>query len=263
MMNLHFAAYGDGPPLIILHGLLGSGDNWVTVSRALGKEFRVFAVDARNHGRSPHDPRFDLEVMAEDIGHFMDQHGVASAALLGHSMGGKIAMQCAMTRPDGVGKLIVVDIAPRGYPHDHDELLDALETIDLTRFSERGEVEGALTQSVPRKAVRQFLVKNLRRDQSGGLVWKMNLPVIRENYAAIAGDVPAKGEFRGPTLFIRGGRSSYVRDDDQELILKMFPDVKIHTIREAGHWVHADAPEEFIRVVGEFLGTPPPAPSSM
>ena len=252
-MDLHFAAYGSGPPLIILHGLLGSGDNWVTVSRKLGERFRVFAVDARNHGRSPHNPRFDLEVMAEDVVHFMDQHDLGSTALLGHSMGGKTAMQFALTRPDGVGKLIVVDIAPRGYPHDHDELLDALETIDLASFSERVEVEEALTRSVPRKAVRQFLVKNLRRDESGGLVWKMNLPVIRENYATIAGDIPAKGEFRGPTLFIRGGRSSYVRHDDRELILKMFPNANIHTIGEAGHWVHADAPEEFVKVVGEFV----------
>ncbi len=252
-MDLHFAAYGSGQPLIILHGLLGSGDNWVTVSKRLGEHFRVFAVDARNHGRSPHDSRFDLEVMAEDIEHFMNQHDLRSAALLGHSMGGKTAMQCALTRPDRIGKLIVVDIAPRGYSHDHDELLDALDTIDLTRFSERAEVEEALTPSVPRKAVRQFLVKNLRRDEVGGLVWKMNLPVIRENYAAIAGEVPAWGEFPGPTFFIRGGRSSYVRDDDRELILKMFPKAKIHTIVEAGHWVHADAPEEFVKVVREFL----------
>jgi pimeloyl-ACP methyl ester carboxylesterase len=252
-MDLHFAAYGSGPPLIILHGLLGSGDNWVTVSRRLAGHNRVFAVDARNHGRSPHDPRCDLKVMAEDVVDFMGQHDLVSSVLLGHSMGGKTAMQIALTRPERVGKLIVVDIAPREYPHDHDELLDALDTIDLARFRERVEVEEALTQSVPRKAVRQFLVKNLRRDESGGLVWKMNLPVIRENYAAIAGDVPAKGEFRGPTLFIRGDRSSYVRDDDREPILKIFPTGRIHTIPGAGHWVHADAPEEFVTVVGEFL----------
>jgi esterase len=252
-MDLHFAAYGIGPPLIILHGLLGSLDNWVTVSRTLGKHLQVFAVDARNHGRSPHDSRFDIPVMAEDIGDFMDSHGLATASLLGHSMGGKTAMQFALTRPDRIGKLIVVDIAPRPYPHDHDDLLDALATIDLTLFKERAEVEDALARSVPRKAVRQFLVKNLRRDQTSALVWKMNLPVIRKEYAAIAGALPATGEFRKPALFIRGGQSSYVRDDDRELILKMFPEARIHTIPGAGHWVHADAPEEFCRVVLEFL----------
>jgi len=252
-MELKFASYGSGPPLIILHGLLGSGDNWVTVSRTLGKHLRVFAVDARNHGRSPHDSRFDLEVMAEDVGHFMDRHGLASASLLGHSMGGKTAMQFAMSRPDRTGKLIVVDIAPRQYALDHDQLLGALCAINLSLFRERVDVEKALTPSVPHKAVRQFLVKNLRRDHTGALRWKMNLPVIRKEYAAIAGGLPPTGEFRKPTLFIRGGQSSYVLDDDRELIRKMFPEARIHTIPGVGHWVHADAPVELCRVVLEFL----------
>ncbi len=255
-MNLHYATLGKGPPLIILHGLLGSMDNWVSLSRRFSANRTVIVFDARNHGRSPHDPQFDTETMAADLLELMDRLQLASASLLGHSMGGKTAMQFALGRPDRTDKLIVVDIAPRRYEHIHEDLLRALSAIDLAGYRERVEVDRALAADIQSVAVRQFLLKNIRRDEAGRMHWKMNLPVLREQYHHVAEDVPEAGTFDHPTLFIRGERSQYIVGEDHASIMRLFPKAEIRTVSGAGHWVHADAPDAFFGLVSEFLDSP-------
>ncbi len=253
-MELFYKAYGEGPPLIVLHGLLGASGNWHTLaSRVFARHFRVFTVDQRNHGRSPHDPVHDYPAMAGDLEAFMDRRGLTSAHVLGHSMGGKTAMQFALTRPRRVDRLVVVDIAPKRYPPWQLDILDALRDLDLNAFRSRAEIDAALARRVPSVPVRQFLLKNLRREPHGGFSWMMNLEALYRNYDRLSDDIPAEGTFDGPALFVRGGASSYVADEDLPRIRRRFPHAELVTIPGAGHWVHAEAPEAFARVVLDFL----------
>ncbi len=254
-MNLFFRTYGQdqGQPLIILHGLLGSCDNWHTLGKRFGERFRVFSLDLRNHGRSPHTDEFDYAVMRDDVREFMQQQGIKSASLLGHSMGGKVAMHVAVTYPALVEKLVVVDIAPRAYRPEHHELLRALRTLKVGDFSSRAEAEESIAKVIPKPATRQFLLKNLARHHAGGYHWRMNLEAIARNYMELTKAVETDRAFPGPTLFVRGGRATYVRDSDVELIGRMFPRHQLATIPHAGHWVHADAPEEFAAAALGFL----------
>ena len=254
-MDLASQRFGAGPPLIILHGLLGSSDNWRTLSRAVfGAHFEVFTVDQRNHGRSPHSDVFDYPAMVEDLAAFMDARGLAAARLLGHSMGGKTAMHFALTYPERVEALLVVDIAPKAYSPRHTALLEALRALDLAAYRTRAEIDAALRPQIPSDGIRNFLLKNLQRDGQGGYGWKMNLDVIYRHYDRLNGVMEADGTFEGPTLFVRGGASDYVADEDTELIISFFPEAEIVTIDGAGHWVHAEKPQEFGEVVLGFLG---------
>jgi pimeloyl-ACP methyl ester carboxylesterase len=252
-VHLHSRSYGKGHPLIILHGLLGSLDNWATLARRLAGHFHVFTFDARNHGRSFHSNVMNYEAMVEDVNMFMHRHALPTAHLLGHSMGGKTAMQCAVTYPARVDKLVVVDIAPRTYGRRHDHIFEALCSIDLTRCSHRRDVEQALMAKLHEPATVQFLLKGLARDEGGAFTWKMNVPVLKRNYGDIAGGLPASARFDKPSLFVRGGRSTYILDDDRTLIKHIFPRSTILTVKNAGHWVHADAPEDLTRIVQRFL----------
>ncbi len=251
-MNLNFQEYGKGKPLLILHGMLGSLDNWHTLSKRFAGSFRVLALDLRNHGRSPHADVLTYDAMAEDLVDFLDHLQVQSAYLLGHSMGGKTAMQLALSHPERVDKLIVVDIAPKMYPRLHDEFLDALMSIRLVDYHSRQQVDRALQPRVPEFAVRQFLLKNLTRDTAGKFSWKANLDVISRNYKEIARQITAENAFSKPALFVRGSRSDYVLDSDTPIIRRLFPRATISAI-EAGHWVHADSPEPFADLVTKFL----------
>lgn len=255
MLHLHYKTYGhSGHPVVILHGLLGMLDNWQTQSKKYAAAgFKVFAVDQRNHGKSPHSDTFNYEVMARDVRDFMEEHGVASAYLLGHSMGGKTAMQVALTYPDCVDKLIVVDVAPRSYPNAHDEILDAMCSLKPGQLSSRQEADAQLAERIPNDAVRQFVLKNLGRTDEGGFKWKVNLAIIKRHYPEIAGDITASGVFTGPTLLVRGAQSRYITDDDKQRVKQLFPQSTITTIAGAGHWVHADKPEEFSGAVLKFL----------
>jgi pimeloyl-ACP methyl ester carboxylesterase len=254
-MTLYSQEYGSGPPLIILHGLLGSLDNWHTVSKTLGAFYRVFAVDQRDHGRSPHSDVFSYEAMSGDLREFFDHRHLTAAHVLGHSMGGKTAMQFALSYPERVERLIVVDIAPRAYSPLHDEIFDALLSLDLSHFSSRQEVETALAAKISDFAVRQVILKNLGRDESGAFQRKMNLPAIQRNYGEIARAIESNHPFAKSTLFIRSSRSGYILDSDVPDIRRLFPQSQIVRI-EAGHWIHAEAPQEFLRIVLDFLGSP-------
>lgn len=252
-MKLHFRAFGDGPPLIILHGLLGSLDNWVPVAKKLATYFHVSLLDLRNHGHSPHAEAFSYDAMAGDVRRFMTDQRIEAAHLLGHSMGAKVAMRFAQLHPDAVRRLVVVDMSPREYPPRYDTLLDAMHALDLSGFQRRDEADLALKEIVPDKSVRQFLLKNLGRDVAGRLFWKPNLASIRGNYRNVRRALPMNAGVDRPTLFIRGEKSDYIQAGDVPLIHQMFPRATFKTIAGTGHWVHADAPDRLTGVVAQFL----------
>jgi esterase len=254
-MNLYFQSYGSDstPALMIFHGLFGSSDNWHSYGLRFAERFHTYILDARNHGRSPRSELFNYQVMVEDVVEFMVRQNISSASLLGHSMGGKTAAFTALLHPELVDKLIVVDIAPRSYKAHHDQVFDALTSLNIHAFEYRKDIDEALTSKIPEASVRQFLMKNLARDESGGFRWKMNLEVIEKNYARINEELPRERQFTKPTLFIRGDNSDYIQMDDLPLIGTLFPKADIITIKDAGHWVHVDAPEEFSNTVIEFL----------
>jgi pimeloyl-ACP methyl ester carboxylesterase len=253
-MNLHFQIVGEGPPLVILHGFLGSAENWRSMSRRLGGQFRVFAVDLRNHGRSPHSESMDYPSMVADLREFIEQQRLSSIMLLGHSMGGKAAMQFATGYSERVAKLVVVDIAPKAYGPAQRDLLDALRSLDLGRYRSFGEVDEALASSISEQALRQFLLKNLSRDESGRLRWRIHLEAIYRNYEQLTRAIAPEKRFDKPALFIRGGGSNYLADEDLPSIRKIFPQAEIALLPGAGHWVHVDVPDEFFRTVVNFLG---------
>lgn len=252
-MQLHFQDYGRGEPLVILHGLFGSLENWQSLSRRLGEHFHVLAVDQRNHGGSPHSAKMNYRVMAEDVMRLLQRQGLGSAHVLGHSMGGKTAMQLALLHPDKVAKLVVVDIAPRSYSPRHGQIFEGLLSLNLEAFHSRQEIEEALAPAIPEVAVRRFLLKSVARSPGGGFRWKLNLQDICKNYERLSEALPDDQAFGKPTLFIRGEQSDYIREQDLMLIRRLFPRAELKTIAGASHWVHADAPEAFLEAVLEFL----------
>ena len=252
-MHLHHEAYGQGHPLIILHGLFGSQENWRTLSKAFSQYFQVFALDQRNHGHSPHSEVFTYEAMSEDLHEFMQKYALTSAYVLGHSMGGKVAMRFAVTYPDRVNKLVVVDIAPKVYPPSHDDVFAGLYALDLPTLRSRQDADAALARYLPDLALRQFLLKNLERDQSGTFRWRINLDGIRANYHEMLKSFEFTRMFTKPTLFIKGADSGYIEDNDLVTIREIFPHAQVVAIPGTGHWVHAEAPREFARIVMEFL----------
>jgi esterase len=251
-MKLFFRVYGEGQPLIILHGLLGSSDNWLTQAKFLSASYKVYTVDLRNHGQSPHDPAFDYEVMVRDLDEFLVEHQISNPVIIGHSMGGKTAMNFALIHPDKIQRLIVVDIAPRAYNLEHYALVEALSALPLDTITSRNEADTLLAQQIPDASVRQFLLKNLQRNQQGGFTWKINLPVIRNKLSNVGADLLQSTAFNKPTLFIRGAKSNYVKDSDRETILKIFPKAEIKTL-DTGHWVQAEAPQQFVDTVMDWL----------
>lgn len=252
-MELNYKTFGQGEPLIILHGLFGMLDNWQTLGRKLGEHFTVFILDQRNHGRSPHAEPHDYPAMAEDLKNFMENHLIMRSHLLGHSMGGKTVMQFALSYPDMVDKLIVVDIAPKTYPGGHQEIFEALSQLKLEGEKSRVAIDQQLAERIPQRSIRQFLLKNLARDPDKGFRLRMNLPVIYRDYEKILQPPEREDTFRGETLFIRGANSPYVQDEDLDLIREFFPQAGLQTIEGAGHWVHAEKPRELLSAVQNFL----------
>lgn len=252
-MQLHFKQLGRGEPLVLLHGLFGQADNWFAVAPKLAETFHVFVPDLRNHGHSPHHPEMDYPLMAADVAKFFAAQKIENARVIGHSMGGKVAMQFALDFPARVKKLVVVDMAPRAYRRIHDPIFAALLALELPQFQTRQQIEDALAPAIPSLNLRRFLLKNLGRDEHGKFYWKMNVRGVAENYARLGEVLKAGGSYAGPTLFIRGGKSDYVNAADELEIRRLFPAAQIQTIPAAGHWVHADAPEEFLRLALDFL----------
>lgn len=251
-MELYAREFGQGSPVLILHGLFGFSDNWQTIAKGLAATHTVVVPDLRNHGRSPHVAGHTYADLAEDVSKFLEDRWMFSTAVVGHSMGGKVAMQLALTQPDVVERLVVVDIAPRPGNDNQGDIFHALLQLDLSTITTRQEADAYLATHVPDFGTRQFLLKNLTREDDGRFSWKMNLPVLWQHYADIL--APVQGEpFDKPTLFVRGSRSDYITDTDIPLIKSLFPQAEVVTIEAAGHWVHADQPAELLRVLQRFL----------
>lgn len=254
MLELNYKSFGQGDPIVILHGLFGALDNWQTLGKKLAENFTVYLVDQRNHGRSPHDKAHTYAAMAEDLHHFMESHWMFKAHIIGHSMGGKTAMAFARAHPDMVDKLVVVDIAPKAYQGGHEPIFKALQGLDLSRVESRGDAEKALQTEIESLGIRQFLLKNLSRNKDGRYRWKMNLDALWAHYTDIlAGPPEAAVPYPGDTLFVRGGRSDYITDDDLSLLKQHFPNHRLETVAGAGHWVHAEAPAQLLKHLKRFL----------
>ena len=253
-MRLSYRKLGSGKPLFILHGLFGSADNWQTVGKQFAEHFTVYFIDLRNHGQSPHSTEWNYEVMSEDINELMQDEGIDKAILLGHSMGGKVAMQFTVRHPEKVEKLVVVDIGPKKYPVTNQFVIDAIDSFDLSAVKIRKEVDTLLTPFIQDFGTRQFLLKNLYWTEEQKLAWKFNYEVIKQNIKTVGEVTPMPAMPIGiPVLFIKGERSDYIFPGDVKLITSMFPNAKLVVIAGAGHWVHADKPQEFYNVVNEFL----------
>jgi esterase len=253
-MKLYHKIYGAGRPVMIMHGLFGSGDNWRTIAKNLESEYQCIVVDMRNHGRSPHDADMNFRVMSEDIHELMTDLHLEKAALIGHSMGGKVAMTFALNHPHAVDKLIVVDIAPKKYPPHHTTVIDAIQAITPELLEDRADAEAILARYLGNdQSTIQFLMKNLTRLQGEGFAWKANMPVIISSYTSLVDEVNTTDVFSGPTLFIRGEQSRYILEEDLPAIKALFPHYELKTIPKAGHWVHAEAPESFTGAVQSFL----------
>jgi esterase len=245
---------GAGPPLILLHGLFGSSDNLKTVARALSTQHKVYSFDLRNHGLSSHAPDISYPLIAADIRETMQELGVERAAVMGHSMGGKAAMQLAMNHPAMVSQLCVADIAPVMYPPHHRNVLAGLTAILKTTISSRRQANALLADYVEDAATRGFLLKSLARVDEQGYAWRFNVAAIEACYDAIAA-APVGPTFTGPTLFIKGGESDYIKTAHSEAILELFPAATFKVIAAAGHWLHAEKPVAFNRLLGRFLET--------
>ncbi len=257
-VDLFFRSFGGGgdgaPPLVILHGLLGSSRNWMTAGAELGRDRHVVALDLRNHGESPHTGEHTYPFMAEDVLAWMDARGIGRAHLLGHSMGGKAAMRLAADHPERVGKLVVVDIAPRNNPPYNQRAFAAMNALPVSEIRSRKDAEKFLEERIPSWAFRQFLLTSLVRDRSGGFDWQVNLPVLTESLPHLARSPLEEDEqFGGDALFVRGGRSDFVRDEDAVTIRKHFPASRIDTIEDCGHNPHMEQREAFNRRVQAFL----------
>jgi len=254
-MELFHREFGQGSPVIILHGLFGFSDNWQTIAKSLADQHLVITPDLRNHGRSPHVPGHSYPEMAEDLKTFMDEHWMFSSALVGHSMGGKVAMQLALSHPDHVERLVVVDIGPGRAEDKHSSIFKALLDMDLSKMKTRQDAESYLSDKIAEVGTRQFLLKNITRESDGTYTWKMNLPVLWRHFNDILAPVEGADPFDKPALFIRGSRSDYIKDADFPLIKSLFPQAEIATVEGAGHWVHADKPAELLALLKAFLNT--------
>lgn len=238
--------------MILLHGIFGSSDNWLTPAKLLSSQFHTFALDLRNHGQSPHEESFNYPVMAADVLEFIEANKITNPVIVGHSMGGKVAMNFALAYPDKLQKLIVVDIAPKEYNMKHYVILEGLNGIPIEQVTSRAEADEILARYVPEADVRQFLLKNLQRKAQGGFKWKLNLVAIDANIERIGLDLEFPGPFNKPTLFVRGARSNYIRDEDVARIKEVFPMAQLETL-DTGHWVPAEKPKEFVQLVEQWL----------
>ncbi|MCE7066812.1 alpha/beta fold hydrolase [Dyadobacter sp. CY326] len=257
-MQLNYKQIGEsGRPMIILHGVFGFLDNWLTIGKTISEHgFKVYLVDQRNHGRSPHEGPLDFPTLAADLKGFLDEHQITNPILVGHSMGGKAVMEYAVTYPGTFSELVVVDIGPKAYPIHHRKILEGLNAIPIDEIETRNQADEILSAYEPILAVRQFLLKNLYRKEEGGFGWRFNLPLLTTDMAKVGSEIVSKQKIEAPTLFMRGENSNYIQDEDWEGILKIFPNAKLETVKDAGHWVQAEQPKAFVAILMQFLERP-------
>ncbi len=250
-MKLYSQISGKGEALIIMHGVFGMSDNWQTLGRKWAEQYEVHLLDMRNHGRSPHSDEFSYELMSDDLVEYMDDHNINKARIIGHSMGGKVAMLFSVLNPERTEKLVVADIAPKPYKPHHQQILQALQGLDLDTIKTRSESDEQF--GIKDEGTKQFLLKSLYWKEKNQLAWRFNLAVIAREIEKVGEPLPGQAIFYGPTLFVRGGNSGYIKDEDIDEIQMHFPEAKLQTIDGAGHWLHAEKPREFFALVDEFL----------
>lgn len=256
MEILHSKILGKGQPFIILHGFLGMSDNWKTLGTKYSENgFEVHLIDQRNHGKSFHSSEFNYDVLSDDISNYMDHHHIKAACVMGHSMGGKTAMQLATSHPERVSKLIVADIAPKFYPPHHDFIFNGLSKLNLDEISDRREADDELSKHIKDKGIRQFLLKNLYWVEKGKLGFRFNFDVLKNKMEEIGENILPNAVYDGPTLFLRGDRSEYIQPNDFAEIKRHFPKAEIETIDKAGHWLHAENPKQFFEKSFKFLNS--------
>ncbi len=253
-IDIHYEASGNGPALLLLHGLYGSGNNWRRYARRWSAHYRVLLPDLRNHGRSPHSEHMDYPAMAADLLRVLEREGMDRVTVLGHSMGGKVAMAMALTAPRQVDGLIVADMAPVTYENrGHDSILAAMQAVDLDSVNSRSDADAALAEAVDSPMVRQFLLTNLER-RTDGWGWRLPLATLRRALPTIQGWPALDGRWEGPALFVHGANSDYVDGRGRDAIAHYFPGASVERIADAGHWLHVETPEAFTSAVERYLG---------
>lgn len=249
---MNFKKLGQGKPVIILHGFLGTLDNWMSVGKALSENYEIYLVDQRNHGLSPKSDTFSYDDMAADLMQFIEDQKLKDPVLIGHSMGGKTIMQFSAKHPDTFSKMIMVDIAPKYYPVHHQDILDGLLSIDIKNLTERSEADEQLSKFVKERGIRQFLLKNLDREKEG-FTWKANLEVLNRDIEKLGQEINGKNLTKKPVFFIAGEKSDYIKKEDREKIKEMYPNAQTLNIKDAGHWVHAEQQEAFLKTIKYLL----------
>ncbi len=253
-MKLFYRETGTGQPLIILHGLFGMSDNWMSLAKKFAKSRKVYLLDMRNHGQSPHHPRFDYDCLTDDLREFINEHKLDHITLLGHSMGGKIAMNFSLKYGSPVNKLIIADITARSYDTSRfKSILLTMRSIPLNKISNRKEADEFLAAKIKHKGLRQFLLKNITRDENNQFIWKLNVDGLLANIDNISQEINSDTSFPKPVLLIYGGQSDYVKTEDIDKLKHPFPALQTRVIPNATHWLHAEAPDEFYKIVMEFL----------
>ncbi len=250
---LHSTIKGEGKPLLILHGYFGMSDNWKTLGNQFAKDYQVHLIDQRNHGRSFHEYEFNYEVLVDDLYNYIQHYQLEEVYLIGHSMGGKTAMLFAVTYPELIDKLIVVDISPKEYKPHHNAILAGLNSVDFTIQNSRKLVDEQLTKYIPEMGVRQFLMKNIYWREKGILDYRFNLQSLTENNSEVGKTLPKNVTFKKDVLFLKGDKSGYITENESLIINPYFPNHTIVEISNAGHWLHAENPKQFYDEVCEFL----------
>lgn len=253
-MILFSRNYGEsGPVLVILHGLFGQSDNWAGIARKLSDNYRVYTLDLRNHGESDHSDDFTYELMAQDVIETIDAAFLGEVHLLGHSMGGKVAMVVAQKNPEILKSLLVADIGPKYYKPHHQEIISGLKSLKLDELSSRTDAENKLAKAIPDFGTRQFLLKNLGRKDDNSFEWKFNLDVIADKIEEVGASLMENGKSEVPSLFYNGGKSRYVLEGDKKGISELFPSAEFKTMESAGHWLHAEQPNEMIQTIRNWI----------
>ena len=251
---LHSKIIGNGKSLIILHGLLGTGDNWISLARKYAENgFEVHLIDQRNHGKSFHTDEMNYEVMSLDLLTYISHYQLNNISIIGHSMGGKTAMNFSIKYPETIEKMIVVDIAPKAYPPHHHFIFDAINKIDLSKYQKRKEIENQMAKYVSQPAIIQFILKNLSRNHASGFSWKPNIPVLEKSLDELGEALPPFSVSTVKTLFVKGEKSKYILEKDLPSIRAHFPNSTIEIIPKSGHWVHAEQQKVFFDKTIKFL----------
>ena len=258
-MELNYRQYSEnGAPVLVLHGLFGSLSNWGWHCKQLAQQYAVYGVDLRNHGDSPHSDQLDYQVMAEDVRQLIVRLGLESCCIVGHSMGGKVAMQLALSFPDLIEKLVIVDIAPVSYPEDadgHMNVLAAMDAVKLGEIKSRTQAEVTIEDYIPQEATRKFLLTNLVRNKEGSFEWRLDKDSIRKNYANLRAEIIATMSFLKPVLFIKGSLSPYIKPEHEAQIKELFPAASVKLLMDAGHWLHAEKPQALQKILLKFLSS--------